>query len=1015
MGNYITGKMKHRHGFTLIETLLVVSIIAIIATIAIASILVIRNNLQFKQCNDNAYAIYTAAQTNLTEMRSMGELFFLEEAAADEEDKTMWKYPALDGSCCYTYSKHENELSYDLIVPSTVDTHIRNQQVIIEYHPTTGMIYSVFYYEGTDSLLDMYEDLSRFRDDADLRKDLQVGYYTVGDIDAINSEDFVLHQISADIAYSNSKEGTITVSVPVKDSKGFDMFTDVDAYNYIANRLEITLTITGENGGQIASVYQVADESGSPLLNYTPNYTQSEVQVEIPLDSLTKSFSILAVDNVNGTLKNPIAAGDNISVTADVTFESGQNDPILVINSATIAGINPMFHDLMDNPDYDATQVDVPGYSVKPYVLAISNGRHLQNLNYLDAEFARNIASIVFTKDDEETTGADDENSEVEEQNEGNESFVLTWYDDVTFTPVILPNIPTIQGNGVEIQNLKINASTGIMLGGSKQNYSGLFAALSDTTIENITLANSDISTSDAVATGGLIGYADGVTITNCHVTNTANSISGAGDIGGLVGLSYGSSFNKCTTNAIATGTANIGGLVGNSTDSRFTNCSTAATVTGSHVGGLVGLSSGSSFNECTTGATVTGYSSTASDVGGMVGYTDGSTFTNCSTSAAVTGSSGAASNVGGLIGSSKDTTLTSCVAESAAIASGSNSGSGSKNALGGMIGYATNSGTNTSFAIGSCESKGSVRVTGVSGSLNNLGGMVGYANNAFFTTCKSSAVVNGQSTNGDIPNNNLGGFVGSSVNTRYAVTDVTLNYLPQYAADAGGFAGVLSGDSVENLDVIFTGNPTAKTTITNFGGIASINSYNSTISLAAVTSKNASGTPDATFNQSQNTAGFVVTNRGNIYRSFSNVIMDKGACFVLNNSGTIRNCYGWAWDNDITYALDGCKHSYFANGNTGDVWFYDADGNLSDSIIKTGVLAQEETLALLNTNNKDGSPWAEVDAIPYPIIAGKIINGTVAGYYPAPVAIPEPDDETNDSDSESTEDDSESTEDYNS
>ena len=463
---------KFHRGFTLLETLIVVGIVAVLASVSITSILVVRKNIQYKQCNDNAYAIYMAAQTNLTQMRSMGELPLLEAASGSDHDA------AFGGNCVYTFSKGTSS-SCNLIVPATLDAHVRNQQVILEYHPKTGIVYAVFYYEGPDSLQALYESHSTLREDAELRKDLQIGYYTVGDVDAINSEEFTLYQISADISYRNADEGILTVSIPVKDQKGFDIFTNVDAYSYLASRLEILLTVSGQNGGQFSRIYQIMDQSGTPILNFSRDQAQYKIHVELPLDSLSSSFMDLGLELIDGNLQNPIAAGENISVTADISFSPAVDDPIIIINRATITDINPMYHGLTANPDYDPSRTDIP-----PYILTISNGRHLQNLKYLDEDFAKNIASVQFVRENEENT-----------------DFVLDWYENVNFTPISLSGIPKIDGDGVKIQNLTIHASSGVMIDGNTKRLAGLFGRLSDTTISNITLVDADLCTTDAIVT----------------------------------------------------------------------------------------------------------------------------------------------------------------------------------------------------------------------------------------------------------------------------------------------------------------------------------------------------------------------------------------------------------------------------------------------------------------------------------------------------------------------------------
>ena len=63
-----------RKGFTLMETLGVVGIIAVLLGIMIPSIISIQRSLQFQKMNDYAKEIFIAAQSNLSQQRAAGGL-----------------------------------------------------------------------------------------------------------------------------------------------------------------------------------------------------------------------------------------------------------------------------------------------------------------------------------------------------------------------------------------------------------------------------------------------------------------------------------------------------------------------------------------------------------------------------------------------------------------------------------------------------------------------------------------------------------------------------------------------------------------------------------------------------------------------------------------------------------------------------------------------------------------------------------------------------------------------------
>lgn len=873
MLHYLKRKSKQRLGFTLVETMIVITIIAVLALVARTAVMTIRKNMDYTEANNNAKTIYMASQANLTEMRSMGKL---PELIAESEDDS----PSTLG-VKYRISRNKPgnaSESYDLIVPASVDATIRNQQVLVVYHPSAGIVHSVFYYEGKSDLFELYVDLN-FADEEKLAADLKancIGYYTVENVDALTENEFKVVQTAASIRFGNkveydgvtkvenTKEVMITVEIPVVDKSGTNIFTDLNYDHYISG-LEVTLTVTGQNGGQFTKTVK-SDDQG---VVFEKDNVGNNVLVQFPVDSLTSSFTAFAPG---------IAAGDNISVTADVTYYPQSTDPIILIDSATIAGINPMFHALTDNPEYATDNTK------KPYILSVANGRHLQNLGYLDAELAKKIESIVFTK----------------ENGEGGE-LALTWYDDAQYKPLNLTDVPAIVGNGVKIKNLVINAGT--------DGNVGLFGKLTNTSVAGITLVDPSIATTGTTATGALIGTAANAVVTDCHVISADNTISGEASVGGLVGIA--------------------------SNNSKLENCTSEATVLGS---------------------------------------------------------GNAASNVGGLVGTLQDASIDSCVVEKARVQSGSASGTG--NALGGLVGAVKNAFRDSAKAIEKCEVKSTVHVIGTAGSTGDLGGMVGNAKSAHIGSSKCFAYVTVEAYGTAIPQNNLGGFVGKSEGSKYAANDVTLDYKPQRAENAGGFAGVMSGDEVVNLDIFFPlNNVVSERTVTNFGGIASRCENKTKLEtvklISEVTFNNAKSNVAGAFcyfgdgceiaNSAINIAGikkydnltmagFAVENKGTIQNCFSYVEMDGGYAFVKINTGNVVYCVGWALgDKESTLTLDKCKNSYFVDG-VDKVVLYNNTA-VVDSIKNTDDLSGNDALEALNKGN-DGAWIKDGAKHPYPVLA---------------------------------------------
>ena len=1102
MFKYLTQKWKQKRGFTLMEVMVVVAILAVIAGIAIPSVINMRKNMKFTERNDYAKAIFMAAQANLTEMRSKGELDLLQ-AQATTDNRPAKTYGAPDG---YFYTDSSMQNSYALVLPvNSVDSTVRNEQVIIEYNPKAGIVYSVFYYEGSSGELhSMYTTANKIdRSNEEARKELLVGYYSVGSIDALDAQALDVRQTSSTLSYTNATQSVAVVRIPIKDSKGFIMFENPDSATYIKG-LEVTLSVVGEHGGSFTTSITGKDN----VFNFSYDNPNSEVLATFYLDSLTAisntnnaAYSFTDISQINAG-ESKIIPGDNITITAEVTYIPSAKDPIVMIESSTIAGVNPLYHSLTQNPD--------TAEGVKPYILAISNARHLQNLQYLDGAFAdENIESIVFVAQTEEDAVTNSGGSNTEDPStpssdpaepsdgaekartagtpNGNEAsdspstsaentdITIDWAGNGTFKPITFSTDyehPKIIGNGVEIRNLNIEKASADNDGFSIGLFSKLKGAsisgitLVDPTVTNNTVFLSGSAISSAATTGALIGSAESVTIEDCNIVIKTGSagISGKQLVGGLVGHVKGtSSFKNCSVGNIPV--VDMGKTAGQ--DDKITY----------QLGGLVGYAEGTAgsvitFDGCDTTATVT--ATTATDLGGMAGKAVNASFTGCSTEATVTGADGVLSNIGGLVGYAEDTLFTnpdSNAVVKPTVASGMNvfSSDNTKNHVGGMVGYAKGSAKDkTKFTNYSVSERATV-LSNVN-TCSDIGGMVGYADTVTFSNCNSNASVNGsQKVNSegtpisDIPNNNLGGFIGYSKNSTFNNIDVTLNYLPTYAMDAGVFAGYVSGSEINDLELYLSPKATDATTHTVhrfgvvsstldqsplakakieingniinancFGGAAFITDQspitnvsvemksgrmigNQTAGFVGVNGSgsditNCSVLADVTYTSDHNggtsnekvtpgVAGFVLENSANIRTSIANVTLPGGSAFAAANNGTIKDCYGWAWNSSSGSDIDleiskNCSYSYFVNGSTDEMVMYegltDSASTKSTNILDTDALTDPWALELLNTNETDATKcaWEKSNtSYPYPKLKGMSHVGDhkapVIGDYP--------------------------------
>ena len=398
-------------GYTLTEMLVVIAIIAIACAIAIPSIFYLRDMLRFAQANNYAKSIFLAAQQNLTELRSDGGLGPIQAAGAHIIPDQVLTFPD-EFRSEYVFTTTGEEAFSRILPVGSIDADLRDDQIVIEYNPITGNVYSVFYYSGNDlDLANQYEGGGIPREKSS-RRPMLVGYY---DGSGLNSSQIELEQTQAIVEFVNGQEGIVRIKIPMPES----YFGDFDSF---AAALDVDLSIYGEYSmaqqalaGKeyvplVIQMKQAGDNTGCTL-----DIDGRTIIMEYKIDSLRNrsSFANLA----SGTQPAPAGAsneneaalttladesrfkysyldgtifqllpGENITIQADVTFQ-GTGEDLVKIAPGIVSNVNPMFDYLQ------------PGSSEGRYTLAISNGRNLQNLNALSPTISKMIDSVVFIKD----------------------------------------------------------------------------------------------------------------------------------------------------------------------------------------------------------------------------------------------------------------------------------------------------------------------------------------------------------------------------------------------------------------------------------------------------------------------------------------------------------------------------------------------------------------------------------------------------------------------------------------
>lgn len=603
-------RKTNRKGFTLGEILAVVAIIGILLAVAIPNVLGYARRLKLSELDDDAMAIYMAAQSRLNAMVAAGENISGTLEGHDLVKTSPVSADVTEGGVERQYVSNavgnagapgSTTGNYASLLPSlSVDQELLDHSYVVEYDALTGMVYAVWYWEEDgfdygevmkrpeegDSGYDKNKDMTLLENRS--REKLMVGYYGGTDVD----RDGVKRMPKFDLTVTNAEELTLKIVTHAAadasmDIKNEDFLVDVSINGYNI--------LTGQN--------LIPGNTGLVVLD-----TLKSDAYKPTTDSLTDGtgFTIGApykdwwqdAQDKGQTLPLP---GADIVLTVTLRHAHNEYLPrvLKVACNSLFAGI-----------DSDRRAM-------------IKYGRHLQNLDSatsgvndekdIDGDSsritvltARQIAHIDFKEDKEDSWNK------------------VYGYDRRKFTPITNNHLTEYNGNGYMIRYLNAGID-------SSFTNSGLFgSAFTGETYKNIELVNPSVQ---GFCAGALIGSVANGTIDNCHAYLDAqgkqDAINGTVFIqgkeenglayaGGLVGMAVYSTITDSSASLVVSGIT-AGGLVGTNMDGQISNCYAAGSVSGTDaVGGLIGLDNVSTISHSYAAGLIS--CAGANSVGGIVG-----------------------------------------------------------------------------------------------------------------------------------------------------------------------------------------------------------------------------------------------------------------------------------------------------------------------------------------------------------------------------------------------------------
>ncbi len=781
VGRYIK---RARKGFTMMELLGVVAILAIVSAIAIPAAGSIQTNLEMTRLDQTAKQIYVAAQNRVTSLQSNGTLTsgttsIAKQIAATGQSAGTKGVPAdytydNSGDINVFYMLSSDKLEQDNIITDEAAALTKNLggSWIIEINPYSGEVYSVFYSENNTSL--QYDAVKDKRARADRTAD-RIGYYCGGKLQKpAEDEKEPFSDLKSDLI--NSEE----LYVSIKDPNLRDFYDNPDGFS-----IKIEIRGTNKDNPYDPEATWVKTYTGKQLVNDGILKTDT-TEIDIILDSMRDgmSFAELITNSTGDEGSESILPGSDIHVDCTVTIPSSTKT-----------------HGFKDRGDNSLFDKDTKYASNENGSVAVSTVRHLNNLRQGKntfvwggiAEYSKIIQTgdINFIRETGSNWATPESVSIQSRDTEGNAYNPLEYFEPIELASDFYNSSRGASIDGTDKNNVSHKISNFIIKSSNSwANNVGLFTTLF-CDVSGIHLVNTSVTGGYYSNTGALAGTLTSygtTSITNCSVTVTKTYDSGvnAGKLryadyevtgqsysyptGGLVGSVYaGGSIKDCVVQTNVSGKQIVGGMVGYNGNASISGCTqngnvndyASITSSSSYAGGLIGRSASSkTIENCKAESNVSGYSF----VGGLVGSSDESIY-NCSARGESTDNnddtppliSAVLSNAGGLVGYFSGESIRYSFAAVDVVASRDGA-----SAFGGFAGYCTSSGGD----IQQCYSSGSVQAN------SNVGGFIGtiYGRDVYY--CYSTSNVTADTLAGGF----VGGYYGGNVvyNSSYGKVTAT-------------------------------------------------------------------------------------------------------------------------------------------------------------------------------------------------------------------------------------------------